>query len=86
MLRWQQRVHSCDKTAQLRVSADWAVSNCLDRNNFATNPSEFFCRGWSAHDDPQTLQTSKQAGIARCRRLPKGWARAGAFSLLTRTP
>jgi hypothetical protein len=36
-----------------------------------------FYRGWSAHDDPQTLQTSKQPGITRGRSpaegLSKGW-------------
>jgi hypothetical protein len=39
MLRSRPRVHSCDKTAQHRVSADYAVSNCLDRYNSATNAS-----------------------------------------------
>jgi len=73
--RWRNAAH-------ILSTPDLAVPICLDRHNFAT---ELFAFLRPAPDTWTSAEATEQQRPreSRARHLPKSWASAGAFSLLT---
>jgi hypothetical protein len=71
-----------DDPAHIRSRPDWAVPICLDRHNSATDLSVFIGKP-NDMDPSRTQPMQERPRQAPLSRLPKSWAKAGAFSLLT---
>jgi hypothetical protein len=76
-------VHRRNFTAHIDGRRDPAISICRNRHNFATGHSRFLATPGTTRAVPEAV-AARKAGESRYPSLPKSWAKAGAFSLLTR--
>jgi phage gp37-like protein len=64
-------VHRTSNPAQLCVRTDLAISNCLDRHNFATDHSAFSPMPPRTNTERQRQGSASLPGITNGHRLPK---------------